>query len=254
MSDKKRFGGRSRTIYTNYSGYNQRHTEDFESTTSALAPLSLPSADMPGGYFEAERRRPARAMNIESDFITPFFQSLAIALFVSIGGFYLAVAWDTFVWHLSCFAGIIAGAGWFAGAIWFGRDLLWIVERITNEDIDGDGSIGRPDPPQRNLDPVEVIHTDGQGRIKTMYRLDLPNITDQQLVEFAKGVPVKGLAESAWIGGGNPFSSAQYGQLMTELDRAGVVVWKNPNATNQGRQLTRHGADTLEQWAKMGPN
>jgi len=250
MSKDKR-GGFSRTIYT-YNGYQQRRTEEFENTTNALAPLSPPPADMPG-YFEAERRRLERAMNIESDFITPFFQSIAIALFVSIGGFYLAIAWDTFVWHLSCFAGLIAGTGWFVGAIWFGRDLLWIVERITNEDINGDGNIGQP-PPQRNLEPVEVIHTDGQGRIKTMYRLNLPNITDQQLVEFAKGVPVKGLAESAWIGGGNPFSSAQYGQLMSELHRAGLVEWKNPTAPNQGRRVTGQGRETFEQWAKMGPN
>lgn len=238
---------RTRRMLNAYGGWRRRRREELDSSVSALAPYepTLP----PGGYFSAERRRPARPANIESDFIVPLLQALAAATLTTIAALYLSIFFDLFVWHLACFIGLVVGGLWFAFALFLGRELLWIVERVTNQDFDGDGYIGQPDPEPRTFEPLEVIHRSETGSIKAMFRLDV-DVDDSRLEQFFMALGHgESLAEAIWIGDGNLFSKGEYGRLLNELQRAGLIEWKNPNAHSQGRQLTDHGKDSIEQWA-----
>lgn len=226
------------------AGYRQRHLAEFE--TSALTPWQPPITPT-GGAFEASRERPIRALNIESDFLTPLLQAGALGVFVGLGGLYAAWQLDL-AWHLSCLGGLsVTGLG-FAAIVGLNRKLLWQVEKITHTDLDGDGQTGEPAPP---APPMEVIHKTETGKITSMYRLALPaSLTTDKLLQFAQGAPVKGLSQGVWTGGGNLFSRAEFDTLMSELERAGIVVWIDPQNHAQGRQLTRAGLSALKYWSQ----
>lgn len=236
---------KTRRLLSAYGGWRRRRFEELQSTANNLEPYEPPAPT--SGYFEAERRRPARPANVESDFIVPLFQALAVTIMTSLGGLYLSTFWNLFIWHLACFGGLAAGAAWFIFALMLGRELLWIVERVTNHDFDGDGHIGKPEP--RTIEPLEVIHKDERGSVKHMFRLDVA-IDDHRLNKFLKALALgESLAEANWIGGGNLFSKAEFGKLLKELQRAGVIEWVNPDATSQGRRLTETGLDSITRWA-----
>jgi hypothetical protein len=203
------------------------------------------------GYIEAERRRPARALNLESDFLVPFSQSIAIGAGVTIGGFYLAWAGVDIIWHTSCFVGLIAAGGWFVLSLGWSRRLLWIYEHVVREDIDGDGYTGPP-PDQPEVEPVELVVRGERGKIDNIYRLHT-GLDNRRLVKFAIGVTSGGrsLAEVSWTGRGNPFSKAEYSRLLSALEEAGLIEWVNPSAPAQGRQLTGTGRATLSAWANV---
>lgn len=238
---------RARRAWQSYAGYRQRHYQVFESSLSP-APWQPEPPPHKGGYFEATRERPARPMNVESDFVTPLLQSVGVFVFVTLGGLYLAWQLDV-VWHLACFAGVAASGLFYLVALAVNRKLLWIAETVINEDVDGDGHIGRPPP--ASLAPLEVLHKDEGGHLRQLHRLNLPeSISEAKLVEFAKGVTLKGLAQGQWTGKAGLFSRSEFDALMAELERANIVTWVDPQNRSQGRKLTHPGQAALRYWAE----
>lgn len=223
--------------WTTLQGYRERRRESFQST--AIQPWE-PSSVIPGpGYFEATRERPARPLNIESDFLTPLLQSLVVVFFCFLSSLYVIWYFSRMVWHLSCFVSILAGGLFFLFSVVLNRKLLWIAETITQEDLDNSGEIGKP----RELDPLEVVLRDEQGRFKRQYNLET-GIDDRRIIQFAQSVlNGKSLAEGNWIGSQGIFSKSEYNQLISELERAGLVTWKG--AKNQGRELTQVGIEAF---------
>jgi len=250
---KRRSG--ARRAWNAWAGYREVKRQEMESSSNAaLAPREPEAAGhQDGGYFEAARERPARPMNVESDFITPLLQSLGVGAFVSLAGLYLAW-YNNAAWHLACFGGVAAAGLFFVAALLANRKLLWIAERVIREDIDsGDGVAGQP-PQQLPAPPppLEVIHRDESGSLRTMYRLRLPDdITDKKLREFAKGALLKGLSHGVWTGKAGLFSRSEFDALMAELERAGIVSWVDPANRNLGRQLTRAGKSALRHWSQV---
>ncbi len=251
-------GGRLQQVKIAYAGYKRRRWAEFQSSAdNALEPWApkpppqLPGS--PGGYFEAHRERPARAMNVESDVITPLFQAMALAAFVT-GAFYLAgyVFIARITWLAACFSGLVSGGVFFFLVVLANRRLLWIAESVINDDVDNDGRVGQPPPaPPSPRPPLEVLHRDERGNLRAMHRLDLPNtITDERLAEFAQGAPVKGLAQGVWTGRAGLFSRSEFDALMAELERAGIVAWVDPANRSQGRKLTRAGQSALRYWSQ----
>lgn len=242
-----------RRTWNAWAGYREvKRQELHSSSNTGLTLWEAPSPQRDSGYFEAVRERPARPMNVESDFITPLFQSLGIGVFVSLVGLYLAW-YNGVAWHLACFGGVAAAGLFFLVALLVNRKLLWIAERIIREDLDGDGATGPPPPQLSPPPPLEVLHRDESGSLKTMYRLQLPDgMTDEKLREFAKGALVKGLSHGIWTGRVGLFSSrSEFEGLMAELERSGIVIWVDPANHNAGRQLTQAGKSALRHWSQQ---
>jgi len=233
-----------------YAGYRQRHYQVFESSLSPAPWQPEPPPQHKGGYFEATRERPARPMNVESDFVTPLLQAAGVFFFVTLGSLYLAWTLD-FAWHLACFVGVATSGLFYLVALAVNRKLLWIAETVINEDLDGDGHVGFPPAPLTALAPLEVLHKDEAGHLRQLHRLNLPDsISQAQLVEFAKGAALKGLAQGQWTGKAGLFSRSEFDALMAELERANIVAWVDPQNRSQGRRLTHPGQAALRYWAE----
>lgn len=223
-------------------GWHQRQMSAMNST--AVVPWQ-PGGDSTPRFTEAERRQPVRAQNLESDFLTPLSQAVVTAGFVSLGGLFAAYKFTGFTWDYGLAVGLVAGAGYWLGAMLVNRKLLWMVEKITNTDLDGDNQVGEPDQPPIELN---VTHADETGRFKQMFRFTLPaGVTEQSFCDFASGVTLeqRGLSEAAWAGHGRPFSKAEYGTLLDSLTRSGIIRWKNERHPAQGRELTGAGRRSL---------
>jgi len=240
--------------YQKIQGWREQDTSYLDNeAVPPWSPTMRPLPPTPGRYFEAERRRPARPLNLESDVFVPAGQSAIVALFVTVGGVYLAMAFGWWPWHLSCFAGLAAGALWFVVWLALSRNLLWIIERVVNDD---QGPDGQPQPLQlAEPDPVvlEVKAVDQRGRLQGIKRFgDLPNDLQDRLPIFAAGVLAgKGLSVSTWTGKGCLFSRQEYDQVMGALQDAGIVAWRHPSDPKQGREVTTRGRAALKRLSQF---
>lgn len=118
------------------------------------------------------------------------------------------------------------------------RALVWGWETATGQDIDGDGVVGEPDNEPARLDVW--VHRENGATRRT-----LP-VTPEQLQAWAQGV-ASGLSisENTWTGRGKPFSRAEYRDMRDALIRYGWAQWRDPNAPQQGLELTRAGKAVL---------
>jgi hypothetical protein len=92
---------------------------------------------------------PLRASRVESEVVVPFAQTALTAILA-------AACIGLFAWRVE--AGIF---GVVVLAVWGWRivrsdALMWRLERITNHDITGDGSIGAPDPMLTVYNPADA--------------------------------------------------------------------------------------------------
>lgn len=244
--------GVARRLLSAYGSYRQTRIASYQSTSlTPWQPQPPPGSSEPGRYLEAERRSPYRPQNAESDFLVPALQALATGVFVTIGAGWVAWKYPGFTADMALGCGVLAAGGFWVLTVLANRKLLWMVETITNGDLDNDGVIGEPPPPR----PValEVTHRNEAGTFGQMFRFDLPSgVTEDDFKEFARGVTTgRGLAESGWIGSGKPFSRQSYNALLAALEQAGIVRWKDDGNHAAGRELTPSGARSLRSWLKM---
>lgn len=207
----------------------------------ADAPASAPAS----AAFDAERRAPARPASLESDVFVPVLQSLATGAALLAPGI-TATLWLGWPWWAPL---AISGGG--SAISWLyllnaHRQLLWIVEIISRQDIDGDGRIGQPPEQAEQEITLHIRHEDETGRAPHQQRLPLPKgVSEAMLSEFAASYQARGLSQSAWTGRGNLFSRAQYEQLMGVLQQAGIIEWVDSRNRSQGRRVTRGGRAAL---------
>lgn len=225
-----------RRFYSWYKARQFRRFHEFQETE--ITPWDTPLNSAPGTFY-AERRRPARPANIESDVLVPALQAGLVAGGVAVLALYAALAYGLLSWHAACAVGVLAGGMWFAGALFWGRQLLWIVESVSNLDIDHDGAVGKPPAPA----PTTLVVSLEKGR--QQFLAELGGIEAARLHEFARQVAAgRSLAVNSWTGSGGLFTRSEYDLLMGELERAGLVI-KGPGSS--GRVLTDSGREAMRQ-------
>lgn len=231
-------------VWSAYSGYRASRVTTFQNTSmTPWQPPTTGAATGPGRYLEAERKSPFRPQNTESDFLVPLLQALGTGAFVTAGAGWLAWLYRGFTFEMALTVGIISAGGFWLITVPANRKLLWQIESIINSDLDNDGDIG--EPPKVSL---EVTQKSEGSNFKKMFRLDLPaGVTENNFQDFARGVTNerRGLAESAWIGKGKPFSRPTYAAMLETLRAAGIVRWKDEENHALGHELIPSGRMAL---------
>lgn len=190
-------------------------------------PQSMPQYD---DVYHAE---PARPASIAADVGVPALQALISALIVA--GLVYAGARAGFWPSETCFfAGLLALAVIWALLLLDHRRLLWAIETLSNRDLNHDRCIGEP---ERLL--LEVKHTGGEraGGFDFLHLGIAPGTFETWSRAALAG---QTLAVNRWVGRGAPFTRQQYEQLMSELERAGIV-----RLAQSGRELTSAGRAAL---------
>jgi hypothetical protein len=237
----------------NYQGWQQPAT--FQST--AQSPISNLQADpappfgpAQGGlvptYSQYERRAPARPATWESDFLVPLAQS---AVWGIIGGV-LSIGLPVFVngwpwWTpLPAFVLSTSLAWWLISADHLRA--LWIVEKIINRDLDGDGQAGKP-PPKPPVS-MEVTHKTEAGAFVKMFRFDLhESITEALFQRWGREVLKNNdLTQALWVNR-RRFIREAYTDMLDKLESAGLVQ-RAGSAKNAPYELTRAGRNTIRRY------
>jgi len=165
------------------------------------------------------------------------------------------------------FAGIAAGvvcavlqlgfSAWAAGAVvwvlvtfgsWLSFRGHWqaVIERALGVDFNGDGIIGEPEPALPEPQPLRVeLYQDNGARGEF---IDLPY--SDRLPALASGLLAgRQFAQTAWTGGGQLFSRAEFEELRAAMLKRGLARWKNPQAPAQGIEITPAGRAVLRRVA-----
>lgn len=139
-------------------------------------------------------------------------------------------------WGVGVFAGVLLLA-WLL-LLWRWLGLTAPLERLTGLDLDQDGYIGPP-PTIR----VEVQN----GRHTTIAELPYAD----RLADFARGVLAGSpISERTWSGAGALFSQSEFRQVRDIFLARGWFRWSNPDAPQQGIELSPAGRAALRALAE----
>jgi len=172
-----------------------------------------------------EKRAPARS----SDVRETIEYSAGSAGVLMVAGFVFAVlVQDSRVFVVFLILGVIAFVVLWFVLMYESRRLLWIVERITGKDLDGDGQKGQP--PSVNVTKTVRIALDDGGQI--LYRESGLEERQAERVAYAMlddGVP---FSRRALCVEHNCFPAEIYSRVRALWIRAGLVaaVTEAPNA------------------------
>lgn len=223
-----------------YNNYKQVRKSEFENAVDTIPALPGPVRQDRPMEFEAERVRPSRPPSIESDVLVPFGWAFVVGV-LSFGISLYVVLANGFLWHLSCLVTMAVMGFVFIVGIFGIQKTLWLVERITHIDLDGDNVVGQP----QTVD-MSVWVQNERDKERKIYRADL-GVSPEQLQRFARGIAEgRSLAVSAWVGKNNTFSRSEYDRLMAELERLEMVERDGAGA-NAPRVLTDAGQQAIEQ-------
>ena len=180
------------------------------------------------------RREPARAPG-QWDLLLPLGSALVTA--VAFGGLGVLVAlwrsWPAWI------GGAVAVAS-FATA-WLlllqgQRDLLWRTEEIVGADLDGDGTVGEPEPvPQ----VIRLELTDRPD--KAMSFLELVGISEADLLRISRLALQDRLSER-----NINLPRETWQRVRDELVERGLLAWRVDGAPRQGVVTTDAGRQTFE--------
>lgn len=130
------------------------------------------------------------------------------------------------------------------GSIQERQRLLWKLEERTQQDGNGDGTVGQPARFQ-----VELWRRNEQGQVQGMQLVDF-GVEEERARALAKGVLAgRALSEAEWTGNGRPFSRRELRGIRSELLERGLLEWRNVRAPAQGVQLTAAGRAVFERLA-----
>jgi hypothetical protein len=199
-------------------------------------------------FTEATRRTQSRAPNERADVLVPFGRTVGTMLFISLPAG-IAIAWGN-EYPLRDFGivfFVVNGGAWllFTG---LSEASIWVFERITGKDLDGDKQIGKPPP-------LRIEYEDrSDGRDREIWAdLSPPSKTGYAgVISFARGVVA-----------GESFSertAADYGYSRTEWKRDmrqvfidnEWAIWNHPNEERQGVTLLAAGKAVLQRVASEG--
>jgi hypothetical protein len=226
-----------------YQGWRQPIT--FNSTAPTItAPLDAPAP----AYSKYERRQPARPATWESDVLVPLAQS---AMWGVIGGL-LSIGLPAFAhwpWWTPFPAFVLStSVAWWIISSDHHR-ALWIVEKMTGRDIDGDGHTGAPKP--ESAPPVislEMTARTEAGTFVKMFRFDLDkSITEALFQQWGReALKNADLTQARWVKR-NKFTREAYTDLLDKLEQADLVQ-RVGSAKNAPYELTREGKQTISRY------
>lgn len=217
------------------SGWIQSHK--FDSDAPSILPTPVPAS----GAFDYERRVPARPATWESDFLVPLAQSVVwgiIGGLASLAGPMLA-GWPW--WSPLPMAGLSMSLAWWLISSDHQR-ALWIIEKIIQHDIDGDGQIASP--------PAYGVSVEVKGEKQWQFA-HLP------------GEPIAVFKLAQMVAGGDSFSERtatnagltqdEWRRLRDEFVKREWAVWNHPTRRQQGVTLGLRGKSTLRTIAATPP-
>lgn len=190
---------------------------------------------------------PARLASLESDVFVPTLQACAIGLGVGLAAGCVTLLFggpvagleggDLWAWagRIGAGSGVVSLAGSVVVFTLGARRLLWAREEWQGRDIDGDGTVGRPEPPR-----VRVEWHDPTTK-RTKY-IDLP-ATVEQLGRVAVAVLRNGKAFSRPALRGT-IPQAVYRRLASEMVRRGLAR----DLPGNKRELTPAGRAILRKF------
>lgn len=213
--------------------------------SNVSTPWPLPQAV--GGYMEAWRKSPARTPGFISDVAVPAGQAGLIGLAIGTGAILLPIFHggpQGFPWYTPLVAFTLSFGASVIMLVISHRNHLWTEEHITQ------GEKESAAPPQESpAISLNVVHTNAKGQPQTTYRFELPyNFSEAKFYDFARGVTLesRGLAQSDWVAGINKLcSKPKYQELLTTLEKSGIVTWADPDNHSVGRRLTTSGRRAL---------
>ena len=188
-------------------------------------------ASIPSGV-ALERRKPARDPSVPSDVVVPALRALVWGFPPSVLAL-VVLRYYGWPWWIAALVWVVMfmAAWWLEAGSW--HSTLWIVERATNQDVNGDGVVGQPQT------VVKIERDDGWQNVHFAQPPD-------KLAVFASGVlSGKPLAEGSWIGGNGPFSLSEYRAMRDELLAVGAIRWLDPEKRNRGLEVTPAGRRIL---------
>jgi hypothetical protein len=161
--------------------------------------------------------------------------SLSLGLVILVGVSFLCLGFDWPLRVALVAAGIAMIAAAFTSAAMFPA-VLFKVETITGKDWNRDNAIGAPH---------FIIEMQDQRSVRYV---EIPGAPDS-FARFAYAALTDGtLAESAWCGGGKPYSKPAFLEMRDELTERGWLEWNNPRHHSQGVRLTERGRYELQLW------
>jgi hypothetical protein len=211
----------------------------FDRATPWAQPVQQPAAIPPG--VEAETSTPARPAGFVSDVLVPLVQALITGALLA-GVVVFAVARTDYDGDLLGLWGILAltisSVAWLV-LLGQTRRLLWVLERVTGADLDGDGVKGKP---QERV--VIVNAARAQAEAAQQENADRAS----QFAQFVAALPTKGTAARVWEG---ELGRETYQQYRAALIRLGWAKWNSLDGDGQpnerkGWALTIPAEDILK--------
>lgn len=213
------------------------------STFDSSVPLALPAPTSDGGSVTASRRSPARPPEFMADVIVPAGQAGLIGLAIGIIFIFCPLVVGGFPWWGFAPIGVLSFSVFVLVLLHGNRKHMWNEETVTQ-----DAAPVEVAPAPAGEVKLIINHTDGDGGFIRGLNLTLPpGVSQTKFYEFARGVTRRGgrLAVVDWTGQGKPFSKKVYDSLLSVLDEAGIVEWKDNANRSTGRRLTDDGQAAL---------
>ena len=179
--------------------------------------------------FEAERVRPGREPNLESDVMTPVLSTFVVLVFsLALSAYF---AWlNGWRWHVIIPISLVVSGVYFVGYTRLLNRTLWITERVLHVDLDGDGEIGEP------VTELSAVIEQEDGYTKVVR--DKFGLSSDVVRQWAKDATMKKtIAINAWTGDGGLFTRAEYENFLDRLNQMGFA--ENPSGKKW--QLTPTG-------------
>ena len=192
---------------------------------------------LPENVAEWQQEQASREPSVAGDVLVPVLQSVVSAVLVACALTFVVVRldydgswWD--IW-LGAFLAVVT-FGWLV-LLGQHRRLLWFVEKVTSQDLDGDGEVG---------DPGHLVFVDRE-RAKQESAKERRNSEFKMLLSFVEGIPLKGTGLTVWE---KHLGRSRYCEFRDALVDYGFARWRSvredgtPNKS-QGWELVKSAAD-----------
>lgn len=134
-------------------------------------------------------------------------------------------------------SGFLAGCLRYYGGLALAKSLLQTIESVTKRDLDQDGHIGQPPPPQQHTVRVELKETNDQG---SHYQFANLGLEPDKLYALAVAV-LRGDSFSERTATRYNLTQDEFRSLRDEFIERGWAQWNHPSRKQQGVSLTRGG-------------
>jgi len=172
---------------------------------------------------EWETAKPARAAEVGSDVAVPLLQSAITGGLLAIPATLLAKALVPDADGLKLFAILASGFTCIAWMVLLGehRKLLWLIEGVTGQDLDGDKSVGQPDE-------RVIIVNGGQmaQQAEQQTRGQQEASWQAAFVKFVMGLEQYGTSQREWVER-QGMDLETYKRYRDALIRLKVAAWKS---------------------------